>query len=74
MVNLSDAPQPHLPNDVIPFKSSNGHIGFPASIGFLVGTTAVPPGIIVMHRPLRHLGAHYMHENTGRTEVHAKIH
>lgn len=76
MVNLSDAPQPHLLYEMIPCKSSNSvdHVVFPVPIGFLVCTTAVPPGITVIHRPLGHLGAHYMHENTGRTEVHAQIH
>lgn len=73
--NLSDAPQPHPLYDMIPFKTSNtiAHIVFPVSIGFLVCTTAVPPGIIVIHRPLGHLGAHYMHENAGLKSMHKSI-
>lgn len=76
MANLCDAPQPHLLYDMIQFKSSHSVIcfAFPVSIGFLVCTMAVPPGITMIHRPLGHLGAHYMHENTARTEVHAQIH
>lgn len=47
---------------------------FPVLMGFLVCTAAAPPGIIVIHGPLGRLEAHYMHENTGGTELHAQIH
>lgn len=75
MVNLPD-PQPRLLYDVIQSKASNNTctVVLPVIIDFLPRTTAAPPGIIVIPRPLGHLEAHYMHENTVGTDLGAQIH
>lgn len=75
MDNLPN-PQPRLLYDGIQSKASNNTctVVFPLIIDFLSRPTAAPPGIIVIHRPLGHLEAHYMHENTVGTELGAQIH
>lgn len=74
--HLSAAPQPHLLYDMMtPLKSpiSVAHIVF--SVYWLPCIhNSSPSGITANHRPLGHLGAHYMNENTVRTDVHAQTH
>lgn len=75
MVNLPN-PQPRLLYDGVQSNASNNTctVVFPVIIDFLTCTTEAPPGIIVIHRPLGHLEAHYMHDNTVGTELGAQIH